>query len=106
MLQRIIGDYPYICTDKNIPCRKNGCEGTLLDFTRGSELNNDRDSKKVLDTGAETINKKNYTNMARMSKIPCNCIYSSSTRPTTARQNKWTLIISSDWIEFCRTDNL
>ena len=66
----VAGDYwwlPHICTEKNIACRKNGGECTLPDVTRGSEFNNNRDSKKVLDTEAETTNKKDYTDTQWMS---------------------------------------
>ena len=44
----------HIHTKKNIVFRKNGWEGTVPDVTQGSEFNNDKDPKKVLDTQAET----------------------------------------------------
>ena len=42
--------------------------------------------KMVLDTESETTKKKDYMGMPWMLEIPCNCIYSSHIRPTTARQ--------------------
>ena len=52
---RNIGDHPICVPRKTLLAEKNGWEGTLPDVTRGSEFNNDNDSKKVLDTEAETM---------------------------------------------------
>ena len=53
----------YICTEKNIICRKNGWKGTIPDVTRGSGFNNNKDPKKVLNSETQTTNKNGYTDM-------------------------------------------
>ena len=60
----------HIRTEKNIACRKNSWEGILPDVIQCSEFNNGKDSKKVLDTEAETINRKDYSDMPWMREIP------------------------------------
>ena len=60
----------HIRTEKNITCRKNSWEGILPDVIQYSEFNNGKDSKKVLDTEAETINRKDYSDMPWMREIP------------------------------------
>ena len=64
---RIIGDYPIFVPKKNILQKK---------------------CLRKLDTEAEKTSKKDYTDMPWMLEIPRNCICSSNTRPTTARENK------------------
>ena len=44
----------------------------LSDVTQESEFNNDKHPKKVLDAEAETVNKKDYTEMPWMLEIPKN----------------------------------
>ena len=95
----------HIRTKKNIVFRKNGWEGTLPYVTQGSEFNNDKDPKKVLDTQAETTHKRDHTDMSWMSEILHNCICSPSTRSTIATQNKWIPIIPSDWTGSCEADD-
>ena len=56
MSRKDVGDYFIFVPRKTLLAEKNGWEGKLPDVTRGSELNNDKDSKKVLDTGAVATN--------------------------------------------------
>ena len=56
MSRKDVGDYFIFVPSKTLLAEKNGREGKLPDVTQRSEFNNDKDSKKVLDTGAVATN--------------------------------------------------